>query len=78
MKRDLLRLFTMLPFWVLATLCATAQQPDAVAPSATTDQPDTLTVIPLQVQQYRVMMPFISDSLNVQGKAYDATDLLKP
>ena len=23
-------------------------------------------------------MPFISDSLNVQGKAYDATDLLKP
>ena len=67
----------MLPLWVLATLYTTAQQP-AAAPSSTTDQPDTLTVIPLQVQQYRVMMPFISDSLDVQGKAYDATDLLKP
>ena len=54
----------MLPLWVLATLYTTAQQP-AAAPSATTDQPDTLTVIPLQVQQYRVMMPFISDSLDV-------------
>ena len=74
----------MLPLWALATLYVAAQQPKAaqqletVEPSATTDQPDTLTVIPLQVQQYRVMMPFISDSLNVQGKAYDATDLLKP
>ncbi|WP_238296297.1 hypothetical protein [Porphyromonas uenonis] len=57
---------------------ATYQLPDAVGASATASQPDTLTVVPLQVQQYRVMKPFISDSLDVQGKAYDATDLLKP
>ena len=80
----------MLPLLVLATFytkaeqlrainpSATAQQSDTVGASATANQPDTLTVVPLQVQQYLVMKPFISDSLNVQGKAYDATDLLKP
>ena len=90
MKRNVLRLLTMLPLLVLATFytkaeqlrainpSATAQQLDAVSASATEHQPDTLTVVPMQVQQYRVMTPFISDSLDVQGKAYDATDLLKP
>lgn len=80
----------MLPLLVLATFytkaeqlrainpSATAQQLDAVSASATEHQPDTLTVVPMQVQQYRVTKPFISDSLDVQGKAYDATDLLKP
>ena len=57
---------------------AISQQPDTVGASAAANQPDTLTVVPLQVQQYRVIQPFISDSLDVQGKAYDATDLLKP
>ena len=80
----------MLPLLVLATFytkaeqlrainpSATAQQLDAVSASVAARQPDTLTVVPMQVQQYRVMTPFISDSLDVQGKAYDATDLLKP
>ena len=53
MKRNVLRLLTMLPLWALATLYVAAQQPKAaqqletVEPSATTDQPDTLTVIPV-------------------------------
>ena len=71
MKRDLLRLLTMLPLLVLATFYTKAEQLRAIDPSATAHQPDTLTVVPMQVQQYRVMKPFISDSLDVQGKAYD-------
>lgn len=67
--KQMRRLFSLLATLLVAltSLCAQPQK-------AT----DTLTVVPLQVQQYRVMTPFISDSLNVQGKAYDATDLLQP
>lgn len=62
------------PFSLLAALLVALTSLCAQPQKAT----DTLTVVPLQVQQYRVMTPFISDSLNVQGKAYDATDLLQP
>ena len=58
MKRNVLRLLTMLPLLVLATFYTKADQLRAIALSATEHQPDTLTVVPLQVQQYLVTVSY--------------------
>lgn len=73
MKQKTLLLITTL-LLALGSLYAQAPTEEQSTPTPK----DTLSLTPLQVQQYQVQTPFLSDSLNVQGEAYDATKLLKP
>ena len=71
MKRHILLLTTTL-LLACTSLFVSAQQENGATPK------DTITLVPMQVEQYKLLAPFISDSLNVKGEAYDATKLLQP